>query len=171
MTPPADPTDSSPSYGTSRRIGAPAEFGAGVFFMALGALGLWLLRDVRLGTAMRMGPGFLPTAVCYGLLLFGLIMAGRSLVMAGPPLARWHLRPLGVVLGSLLVFAAGIPRLGLFATTLLVVAVAALATAESRWREVVVIALALAAFSTSLFVWALGLPIPAWPPMSWAQVF
>jgi putative tricarboxylic transport membrane protein len=171
MPPRADPRVPSSTTGPWRRVGAPTEFLAGLFFMAVATLGLWLLRDVRLGTAMRMGPGFLPTSVCYGLLLFGLIMAGRSLVTAGPPLARWHLRPLGVVLGSLLVFAVGIQRLGLFVTTLLVVAVAALATPESRWREVVVIALALAAFSTTLFVWALGLPIPAWPPMSWTQVF
>ena len=75
------------------------------------------------------------------------------------------------MLGSLLVFALGIQRLGLFVTILLVVAVAALATPESRWREVVVMAVALAAFSTALFVRALGLPIPAWPPVSWAQVF
>ena len=139
--------------------------------MAVAALGLWLLRDVRLGTAMRMGPGFLPTAVCYGLLLFGLIMAGRSLVVTGPPLARWHIRPLALVLGSLLVFALGMQRLGLFLTTLLVVAVAALATPESRWREVVVIGVALATFSTVLFVRVLGLPIAAWPQIPWPQLF
>jgi len=146
-----------------RRIGAPTDLAAGLFFLAVAALGLWLLRDVRLGTAMRMGPGFLPTALCYGLLVFGLIMTGRSLFMAGPPLERWYPRPLGLVLGSLLVFALAIQPLGLFVTVLLVVAVAALATPESRWREAIVVALALAAFSTALFVRALGLPIPSWP--------
>ncbi len=153
----------SPSRGALSRVGAPAELLAGLFFMALAALALWLLRDVRMGTAMRMGPGFLPTAVCYALLLLGLIMASRSVFTAGPPLERWHLRPLGVVLGSLLVFAVGIQRLGLFVTILVVVGVAALATPESRWREVVVMGAALAAFCTALFVRALGLPIPSWP--------
>jgi putative tricarboxylic transport membrane protein len=170
MTPRADPT-ASPPHASWRRVGAPTELAAGLFFMAVAALGLWLLRDVRLGTAMRMGPGFLPTAVCYGLLLFGLIMAGRSLVVTGPPLARWHIRPLALVLGSLLVFALGMQWLGLFLTTLLVVAVAALATPESRWREVVVIGVALATFSTVLFVRVLGLPIAAWPQISWPQLF
>ncbi len=161
MTPPDQAASSS--RGALKRVGAPTELAAGLFFIAVAALGLWLLRDVRLGTAMRMGPGFLPMTVCYGLLLFGLIMAGRSFFIAGPPLERWHLRPLGVVLGSLLVFALGIQRLGLFATILLMVAVAALATPESRWREIIVIGIALAAFSTALFVRALGLPIPSWP--------
>lgn len=162
MNPRSDQS-ASPAPGTPRRVGAPTELAAGLFFVALAALGLWLLRDVRLGTAMRMGPGFLPTAMCYALLLFGLIMVGRSFFTVGPPLERWHLRPLGVVLGSLLVFALGIQRLGLFATILLVVAVAALATPESRWREAVIMGVALAAFCTALFVRALGLPIPSWP--------
>ena len=162
MTPRPD-QPASPARGAPGRVSAPNELAAGLFFVALAVLGLWLLRDVRLGTAMRMGPGFLPTAVCYGLLLFGLIMGGRSFFTAGPPLERWHLRPLGVVLGTLLVFALGIQRLGLFLTILLVVAVAALATPESRWREIVIMGVALAAFCTALFVRALGLPIPSWP--------
>ncbi len=153
----------SRTRGSLNRVRAPAELAAGLFFVALAALGLWLLRDLRLGTAVRMGPGFLPTTVCYGLLLCGLIMAGRSFLTAGPSIERWHLRPLGVVLGSLLVFALGIQRLGLFVTILLVVAAAAFATPESRWREVIVMGVALAAFSTALFVRALGLPISPWP--------
>lgn len=168
-SPPDQPAP--PHRGALRRVGAPTDLLAGLFFVALAILGLWLLRDVRLGTAMRMGPGFMPTAVCYSLLVFGVVMAGRSVFVAGPPLGRWHLRPLGVVLGALLVFALGIQSLGLFVTILLVVAVAALATPESRWGEVVISSVALAAFSTALFVWALGLPISAWPQMSWLQVF
>ena len=146
-----------------KRIGAPTDFVAGLFFIAVAALGLWLLRDVRMGTSVRMGPGFLPAAICYLLLVVGLWMAGKSLLVAGGPLETWSGRPLAFILGALLLFAYGVDRLGLFLTICLIVAVAALATPESRWREVVVAALALAAFSAGLFVWALGLPISAWP--------
>ncbi len=149
--------------GASRGIGAPTEFVAGLFFAAQAALGLWLLHELRLGTAMRMGPGFLPTTVCYGLLVLGLIMVGRSFFTVGAPLDRWYPRPLAFVLGSLIVFALTIEPLGLFATILLVVAVAAFATPESRWREAIVTALALAGFSVLVFVWLLGLPIASWP--------
>ena len=146
-----------------KRIGAPTDFVAGLFFIAVAALGLWLLRDVRMGTSVRMGPGFLPAAICYLLLVVGLWMAGRSLLVEGGPLEPWAVRPVGFILGALLLFAYGVDRLGLFLTISLLVAIAALATPESRWREVIVAALALAAFSTGLFVWALGLPISAWP--------
>lgn len=146
-----------------RRIGAPTDLMAGLFFVALAALGLWLLRDVRLGTSVRMGPGFLPTAICYILLAVGLWMAGRSFWASGGPLEPWAARPLAFILGALLLFAYGVDRLGLFLTISLVVAIAALAAPDSRWREVIVAAIALAAFSTGLFVWALSLPISAWP--------
>jgi hypothetical protein len=147
-----------------KRIAAPTDFVAGFFFIAMAALGLWLLRDVRLGTSMRMGPGYLPTVLCYLLLLVGLWMMGRSFVVSGAPLERWYLRPLAFVLGALALFSLTIDKLGLVATIVTMVVVAALATPESRWKEVAISALALAAFSAALFVTALGLPLPIWPP-------
>jgi putative tricarboxylic transport membrane protein len=136
---------------------------AGLFFLGLAALGLWLLRDVRLGTSMRMGPGYLPTALCWILAFVGLAMVGRSFVTAGPPLERWYPRPLLFVVGSLLLFSFSIDKLGLAATIVAMVVVAAFATPESRWKEVVIAAVALAAFSAGLFVKALGLPLAIWP--------
>jgi Tripartite tricarboxylate transporter TctB family len=147
-----------------KRIIAPTDFAAGLFFIAIAALGFWLLRDVRLGTSVRMGPGYLPTALCYLLLAVGLWMAGRSLFVSGPPLERWYLRPLVFVLGALVVFSLAIDKLGLVVTIGAMVAVAALATPESRWKETLITAVALAAFSAGLFVKALGLNLPIWPP-------
>jgi hypothetical protein len=154
-------------FARMRRIGAPGDFAAGLFFMAVAALGLWLLRDVRLGTSVRMGPAYLPTAVCYLLALVGLWTIGKSFVTAADaPLERWYLRPLVFVLGAVFLFAMGIDRLGLFLGIVVLVIVAALATPESRWKEVLVAALALAAFSTGLFISALGLPLSAWPQLA-----
>ena len=147
-----------------KRITAPTDFVAGLFFVATAALGFWLLRDVRLGTSMRMGPGYLPTLLCWLLIAVGLWMMGRSLFVSGPPLERWYLRPLLLVLGALVVFSLTIDKLGLVLTIGAMVAVAALATPESRWKEAVISAVALAAFSAGLFVKALGLALPIWPP-------
>jgi hypothetical protein len=149
-----------------KRIGAPTDFVAGLFYVAVAALGFWLLRDVRLGTSMRMGPGYLPTVLCYLLLAAGLWMIGRSVFTSGGALERWYLRPLAFVLGSLLLFSVSIDKLGLFATIVAMVVVASFATPESRWKEVVIAAIALAAFSAGLFVSALGLGLPIWPQFS-----
>jgi putative tricarboxylic transport membrane protein len=145
------------------RLRAPTDFVAGLFFLGLAALGFWLLRDVRLGTSMRMGPGYLPTVLCWILAFVGLAMVGRSFLIAGPPLERWYPRPLLFVVGSLLLFSFSIDKLGLAATIVAMVVVAAFATPESRWKEVVIAAVALAAFSAGLFVKALGLPLAIWP--------
>ena len=146
-----------------KRISAPTDFVAGMFFLGVAALGLWLLRDVRLGTSMRMGPGYLPTALCWILVLVGLAMVGRSLFLAGAPLERWYLRPLAFVIGSLLLFSFSIDKLGLAVTIIAMVVVAAFATPESRWKEALIAAVALAAFSAGLFVKGLGLPLAIWP--------
>jgi hypothetical protein len=146
-----------------RAILRSADFQSGVMFLALAALGLWLSSGLRLGTAMRMGPGYLPTLISSILLFLGLGTIAVALARPGSATERWYLRPLVGILASLLVFAFGIERLGLFVTTMLVLVVASLATRESRWIEVLLVAVGLAAFSTSLFIWTLGLPIPAWP--------
>ena len=146
-----------------RAILRSADFQSGVMFLALAALGLWLSSGLRLGTAMRMGPGYLPTLVSSLLLALGVATMVLAVARPGPAVERWYLRPLACILISLLVFAFGIERLGLFVTTALVVVVASLATRDSRWGEVLVVAMGLAAFSTALFIWLLGLTIPSWP--------
>ena len=112
---------------------------------------------------MRMGPGYLPTALSYLLFLVGLWMIVGSLFARGAPLERWYVRPLIFVLGAVLLFALGIEKLGLFLAIVVLVIAAALATPESRWKEVLVAAVALGAFSTVLFIYLLGLPLSPWP--------
>ena len=132
-------------------------------FVAVAALGLWLSSGLRLGTAMRMGPGYLPMLISAILLVLGVGTMAVAVLQPGSAAERWYLRPLVFVLAGLLVFAFGIEQLGLFVSIVLVLVVASLATRESRWIEVALVAVGLAAFSTALFIWMLGLPIPAWP--------
>ena len=140
-----------------------ADFQSGLVFLALAALGLWLSSSLRLGTAMRMGPGYLPTLVSYLLLFLGLGTLALAIAQPSGPTERWYLRPVAGVLAGVLGFALGIERLGLFLATVLLVVVASLGTRESRWIEVVIVAVGLGAFSTALFIFILGLPIPYLP--------
>jgi putative tricarboxylic transport membrane protein len=146
-----------------RRIIRSADFQAGLVLTLLAVLGLWLSSQLRTGTAVRMGPGYLPALISSILLALGLAISAMAVFKSSKPAGAWYLRPLLSVLAALLVFWAGVDRLGLFVTTALVVIVASLATPESRWVEVLLVALGLAAFSNILFITLLGLAIPAWP--------
>lgn len=146
-----------------RRLIRSADFQAGLVLTLLAALGLWLSSQLRIGTAVRMGPGYLPMLVSFLLLGLGLAILVIAALRPGQPVGTWVLRPLVAIIAALFAFWLGVDQLGLFVTTALLVVVASLATPESRWAEVLVIAVGLAAFSTGLFITLLGLAIPAWP--------
>ena len=148
------------------RFTSPTDAVMGVLLLALGGAGVVLSSKLPMGTAMRMGPGYFPTLVCWILVGFGVVIFLRSLVISGPALEGGKARPIVFVLAAVATFALGIEHLGLFATIVLMASLAAGACAESRPIEVVVAALALGLFSCGLFIGLLGLPMrwqPAFP--------
>jgi hypothetical protein len=51
------------------------DFWAGLMFLGLGALAVYLSRDYPLGRAMRMGPGYFPTYLGWLMITVGAIVA------------------------------------------------------------------------------------------------
>jgi hypothetical protein len=137
---------------------------AGLMFIGVAALGLYLSRNYPIGTAVRMGTGYVPRLLCWILLGLGVVVLVRGLrsgdPFAGPP-PRW--RPLVLVPASLLAFALTIQRFGVVAATLLLIAIGSLARPDLRIVEVAIAAVALLAITLGIFVWGLDLPIPVWP--------
>jgi hypothetical protein len=136
---------------------------AGALFAGFGALALTLARNYPSGSALDMGPGYLPRLVAVGLVVIGLIGIVRGAMRRGRRLPEIPLRPLLWICSAILVFAGLIERLGLFVACLVTVLVAAGAQAQARWREAPLIAVGLAAFCAILFGTILGLPVPIWP--------
>ena len=85
-------------------IRSPKDFCAGLLFVALGAAFVALALQYRLGDLHRIGPGLFPTLVGGVLVGLGLIVAGRALVLEGPPIERIQARPLLVSLVAILLF-------------------------------------------------------------------
>lgn len=144
------------------RVNGP-DLAFGLFLVAVGALALVLVADLPMGSAARMGAGYVPRALAVLVILFGLGLGGRALVagrIAFPDVA-W--RPVVLIGAAVGLFALALPRLGLALTSFLVVLVAGLASRDVRLGETVVVALALAAFAVGLFVHLLGLPLAVWP--------
>ena len=138
---------------------------AGLFFMAVAAAALWISRDYPIGTAVRMGTGYIPRLLCWLLLALGAVVLAQGLLGAGEgaaePGRRW--RPLVFIPLSLLAFGLTIERLGLALATLLLVAVASLAGRELRPLETLVTAALLIALVLGIFVWGLGMALPILP--------
>jgi hypothetical protein len=138
---------------------------AGLMFIGIAALGLWASRNYPIGTAVRMGTGYVPRLLCWILLALGLVVLVQGLRASAATLEQtppvW--RALLLVPAALLVFAYTIGPLGVVAATLLLVAVGGLAGQESRPLEVAGTGVLLVVLTLAIFVWGIGLPIPVWP--------
>ena len=146
------------------RIRNPTDFWAGAAFGAFGLfVAVYAATHYRMGSALRMGPGYFPTWIGAMVAILGLVLMLSALRFDGPPLARLRLRPTVLVLGAAIAFGYLLKPLGLVAATMVLVLIGAAGGHEFRWREVIPLAAALAAFAVGVFVFGLGLPFPLWP--------
>src|SRR5262244_82166 len=90
---------------------------AGLMFAAVGAAGLWIAGDYPRGTALRMGPGYMPVMLCWGLVLLGpagLALATLVIVLLGAAGGREFrflealALALGLAAGAVILFVYGL---------------------------------------------------------------
>lgn len=147
---------------TRRRFDWP-DLAFGAFLVAVAAGTLIATRGLAGGTAANMGPGYMPRAIALILLAFGLFFAGRGLVRSYVGIEPVQLRPIigvGVAVG---VFALLIESAGLALASFAAILIAAAASRESRFFEVILFGFAITAGAVMLFVKALALPVSIWP--------
>ena len=142
------------------RIRSPQDFGAAVFFILLGAAGLWFGWEYRTGTISEMGPGYVPRLLGFLLIGFGIVIGLRSLTLEGPPIEPVSWRPLVLVLIAITAFALLIDSAGLAIAIFAVTVVSAFASSEARWKETVALGVVLAVSCVLVFVYALKQSIP-----------
>lgn len=148
----------------------------GLFLTALGALALWLGRDLSTGTLGDIGAGFFPRLAAIALVLHGLVLivlARREAASEAVPVERWSARSLVAILGAILVFGVTIrgfdfgfltvPPLGIVLAAPIAILFASFADPTTRPREIALFAVALTVFCALLFRFVLGLPIPLAP--------
>jgi hypothetical protein len=139
------------------------DFAAGIMFAAWGVAGLWLGRHYPIGTSLRMGPGYMPWMLCWLLILFGAVIAGKGMLTEGEKLTRWNFRPLLLVCAGVMAFALLIENAGLPAAIVATVLIGAYGGQEFRLVEVIFLAIGLAIGAIAIFIWGLGLPMPIFP--------
>jgi hypothetical protein len=144
------------------RVKSPQDLGAGVVFILIGAAGLLFGRDLAMGTAARMGPGYFPALLSYLIIAIGLIVSARGLTLEGPPVERIQFRPIFFVLGSILIAGFLLDIVGLAITAVAVALISAYARREVNLRESILLGIGMGVFSVLVFVYGLGQPLPAW---------
>ncbi|HEY4860744.1 MAG TPA: tripartite tricarboxylate transporter TctB family protein [Xanthobacteraceae bacterium] len=141
---------------------------AGLLFVAVALIGLYVSRNYPIGTAVRMGTGYVPRLLCWLLLGLGawVLVQGffetqseRAASLSAT--AAW--RPLVFVTASLVIFGLSIERLGLVLSILLLIIVGAAGARGLRPFETVAAAVVLILLSWGIFIVGLGLAIPVWP--------
>lgn len=135
----------------------------GGFLIAVAAITFAATWKLAGGTAANMGPGYMPRAIALALLGFGLFFAGRGLVRNYAGIPQVQARPILGVGASVAAFALLIETAGLAAASLAAILIAAFASRESRFFEVILFGLFITAAAVLLFVKALALPVSIWP--------
>jgi hypothetical protein len=137
-------------------------------FMGVAVLGLYISRDYPIGTALRMGTGYVPRLLCWVLLGLGGIVLVQGLREAPPPpVSRDEVvaagRPLIFVTLSLVVFGLTVETLGLVISIALLTGIGAVAARGLKPVETALAALVLIVLSWAIFIVGLGVTIPVWP--------
>ena len=145
------------------RVRSPNNLYFGLFLLVFAVLGLWLVRDLRLGTSVRMGPGYMPTALCWVLVGLGALTVIRGFVIDGDRSDRWFFRGLFFVSAGVGAFALTVERLGLVLAVAVLVLISSLADSQTRRFEIVPLAAGLGLFCAAVFIKGLGLPMEIWP--------
>jgi hypothetical protein len=112
-----------------------------------------------------MGPGYFPFVLGGLLIALGLAVSVTGLSWQRGPSEKLAVRgkPVILVLSSILLFGWLLRPLGLLLCTLLLVIVSSMASEEFRLREAVLNGLVLLAIVLIVFVYGLGFQIPVWP--------
>lgn len=137
----------------------PKDFFAGLLFLVIVAVFALGLRELPIGTAFRMGPGYFPMVLLFILAGLGVAILVNGLRTQGEPLGELPWRGLLMITAPIVFFGATLKGLGLVAS--LGITVFATTLASKKWDVLyaVLTTLILVAFSWLVFIKGLGLPI------------
>jgi hypothetical protein len=139
----------------------PRDFWAGAIYVALAVAVIWIGRNYQQGSSARMGPGYFPVVLGGILAIFGVVSIVRSFIRPGEPVEAIAWRPLGLVLGSVVLFGLLLDRAGVVVALACLIVVSASASRYSRVNMTSVAAMTgLVAFCVLVFVKGLGVPMP-----------
>lgn len=136
------------------------DFWAGLMLVGIGAGAIFIARDYRFGSALRMGPGFFPIILSGVLIVFGICIMFVGLLRNEKIQDHISIRALVLVPLSLVLFSVLIKFAGFIPALMGLIFVSAASGKEFKIREVVILTVVLTLACTALFIWGLELPYP-----------
>jgi hypothetical protein len=136
------------------------DFWAGLMLIAIGAAAMFISRDYRFGSALRMGPGFFPVILSGVLIVFGVCIMAVGLKSGEKIQGRLSLRALILLPLSLVLFGVLMEKAGFLPALVALVFLSAFSGREFKFVEVSLLTVLLTVASAALFIWGLGLPYP-----------
>jgi hypothetical protein len=136
------------------------DFWAGMMLTGIGAAAMFIARDYRFGSALRMGPGFFPTILGGILIAFGVCIMAVGLRSGEKIQGALSLRALIMLPLSLVLFGLLMEKAGFLPALAVLVFGSAASGREFRFLEVLLLTALLTVASAALFIWGLGLPYP-----------
>jgi hypothetical protein len=134
------------------------DFWAGIMLIGIGAAAMFIARNYRFGSALRMGPGFFPTLLGGLLILFGIAIMATGLFHNEKIKEQLSVRALILLPVALLLFGILMKLAGFIPALAALVICSAAAGREFKLREVLLLTVVLTVLSVALFIWGLGLP-------------
>jgi putative tricarboxylic transport membrane protein len=136
---------------------------AGLLMITIAAIAAAQGSSLSVGTLRHIGPGMIPMALAAFLALIGAVLIFMWWRGDRGETGRWPLRGPIFILGAAVLFGLAVRPLGLAVAGPLLVVVAAFASHETRWTEIIIFALGMTVFCVILFRYLLSLPIPVAP--------
>ena len=136
------------------------DFWAGMMFIGFGIAAMFIARDYRFGSAMRMGPGFFPTILGGTLIAFGVCIMAAGMHSGERIQERLSIRAVVLLTLSLLLFGLLIQWAGFILALVVLIFMSAASGKEFHFLEVLMLTGILVAVAVALFIWGLGLPFP-----------
>lgn len=136
----------------------------GLVFIVIGLLFAVGTKDLDVGTATRMGPGYFPLVLCGMLILLGLIISAKSF---GKPDADFGVIPwraLLLILPATVFFGYTLRDIGLMPAVFIVALASSFSSSKMTVPLAIALSIGLSIFCAAVFKWGLGLPIQLFGP-------
>jgi len=141
-------------------VRSPKDFSAALIYLTVGLGAIYLSGELKMGTALKMGPAYFPTVLGCLLAFIGLVSLIRSFIRKGEPIPAFAWKPLLLICIASVVFGLLARGAGLVVALPLFVVMTAFASSKFRWGPSLALAAVATVFCALVFVKGLGVPLP-----------